>query len=476
MKRFAATVLLLAIPLMLPGPFLIDFLLRYPGIVSESPIPVPSEVTVSETWLFLGGLMIPFAAVGIASAVRRAQAGNYASEYGLLWSSALLLLLPVAFVMGLPVTRLWLLFPMPVFVALSVLPLGSSTPSSIGTRTDPSSTSGHVRRLLRAKRRSVIRAPIVFLVASALIAAPLMLTSSDVPKAFLVPYVDAADVNRLMAAAGFVRDSGWQEPILVIFGPVAAYYAPIYRAYFGIGAPVNLAYYGKLQFLFTLPPPDSVYTWKQDPAFEGLLAREYRAEILSKVGWSSEVSTHPIVVAGGSTYGHPISELFLSRFERMPGIYLIPPGSLNPVDIDGWRLFAWSDPHDSSPAYYLRANWSIAPELLEWVDMSSSAAFDASYPFALARNWSSMRLSIRLWDWGALYTSDGGQTTPLAPLEISLDGRQVYVHRYGGSGVLSISAELGSLAAGLHRISFRSRLPGDGVAVRLDTLEIFPVA
>jgi hypothetical protein len=476
MKRLVATILLLATPLLLPGPFLIDFLLRYPQLTYETAVPISGGVAVGEAWLFLGGLMIPFAAVGIAFAVRRARVGNWASEYVLLWSSALFILFPVALVMALPVTRLWLLFPMPVFVALSVLPLRSSIASSIGGPADVSSTSGHSPRFLRDTRSSVGQAPIVFLVAASLIAAPLLLTSSDVPNSFLVPYIDAADVNRLNAVASLVRDSGFQEPIIVIFGPAAAYYAPIYRAYFGIKAPVNLAYYGKLQFLFTLPPPESVYTWKHDPAVERLLAREYRTEMLSKLGSSSEVPSRPIVVAGGSTYGHPISELFLSRFERMPGIYLIPPGALNASEIDGWRLFAWSDPHASTSAYNLLTSWSIAPDVLEWVDMSSSAAFAASYPFILARTWSSMRLSVRLWDWGSSYTSGNGQVTPLAPLEVSLDGRQVYVHRYAGSGVMSISLLVGSLAAGPHRVSFRSGLPGDGVAVRLDTIEIVPVA
>jgi hypothetical protein len=476
MKRFVATLLVLAAPLLLPGPFLIGFLLQYPQITYETAVPISGGVVVGEAWLFLGGLMIPFAAVGIASALRRARIGNWASEYVLLWSSALLLLFPVALVMALPVTRLWLLFPMPVFVALSALPLKSSMSSSIEARADVSSTSGRGPRFLRDTGQTVGRAPIAFLVASFLIAAPLMLTSADVPNSFLVPYVDAADVNRLNAIAGLVRDSGFQEPIIVIFGPAAAFYAPIYRAYFGIEAPVNLAYYGKLQFLFTLPPPESVYTWRHDPAVERVLAGEYRAEILAKLGSSSEVPRHPIVVAGGSTYGHPISELFLSRFERMPGLYLIPPGGLNASEIDSWRLFAWSDPHESSPAYNVLASWSTAPELLEWVDVSSSAAFDAGYPFVLARTWSSMRLSIRLWDWGSSYTSANRQITPLAPLEVFLDGRQVYVRQYAGSGVMSISVLVGSLAEGAHRVSFRSGLPGYGVAVRLDTIEIVPVA
>lgn len=475
-KRFVATILLLATPLLLPGPFLIDFLLRYPQITSESAVPISGGVVVGETWLFLGGLMIPFAAVGIVVAVRQLRVGNWASEYMLLWSSALLMLFPVALVLGLPVTRLWLLFPMPVFVALSALPLKSPMASSIGARAGRSSTSHDGPGFSWTKVTAALRAPIIFLVAASLISAPLLLTSSDIPNAFLVPYVDTADVNRLNAAADLVRNSNAQEPILVMFGPAAAFYAPIYRAYFGIEAPVNLAYYGKLQFLFTLPSPESVYTWRSNPAIEQVLAREYRTEILSKLGSSAEVPRLPIVVAGGSTYGHPISELFLSRFERMPGVYLIPPGGLNASEIDSWRLFAWSDPHASSAAYNVSVSWSTAPEVLEWVDVSSSAAFDASYPFGLARTWSSMRLSIRLWDWGSSYTSENGQITPLAPLEISLDGGQVYVHRYAGSGVMSISVLVGSLAPGLHRISFRSGLPGDGVAVRLDTIEIVPVA
>src|SRR5207249_1172351 len=112
----------------------------------------------------------------------------------------------------------------------------------------------------------------------------------------------------------------------------------------------------------------------------------FRDEILGTIGASGIVS-RPIVIAGGTTYTAALSEMFLSRFERSPGIYVIPPGSLSSLEIDSWRLFAAYDCLVCRQGSPLAVNWSQSPYVLEYRDLSGSGAFDATYALSLVRSW-----------------------------------------------------------------------------------------
>ena len=470
---------LLAVPLVVIAPLLVNFLRTY-GVDIPKSVPPTLAGSVGETLLFLGGFALPIVAIGLLELTEINRSGNWAARYLGLWILSLAVLIPPTIVVGLQSTRLFFMFPVPVVLALGVIRLrrllarlrlerkAFRIPSNRGS-------IGKSRTPLEDGKSFRLGAAASLALALLLVLVPASASTLSTTGMFLQPYVSEPDVQRLRTAAALVREAGYEEPIVVFYGPRAADFAPIYRAYFGTEIPDSLSYYGKLQFVFTLPPPEQAFVWKFNPSAEQVNSVTYRAEILSRLGTPAAVSSHAIVVAGGS-YDRPFSESFIARFERSPGVFIIPPGALTPEEIDRWRLFAFSDGIASVPARSVNASWSTAPKVLEWVDLKPEKPFEAAYTISLARSWSSMRLTVRLWDWNPSLSLGNNSSVALAPLVVYVDGSPVFVHRYAGLGPTNLTIPLGAISTGLHKISFRSWESGLGIAVRLDEVEMGPGA
>ncbi len=460
--------LLLATPVLVALPLIWPFVTSYQGQLALIGLPTPSPpVVLGDSLLYLGGLAIPWTVIGLIDVVRQARLGRPAAMFVALWLLALVLLLPVGLLLGFPYDRFLYVVPIPVLVAAGVA-------STLRHR-----SSSSRRRLFGLFgplqiRTKLLGRSIVVPSAVAILLTMTLLTSvtADI---FLRSYVGQAEVNRITEAAEIIRQLGYSRPILVIYGPTAADVNPIYRAYFGIEIPDSFAYYGKLQYVFTLPEPGRAYQWQYDPSFEQATSLRYRSEILSQLGSASAVSSRPIVIAGGKTYDRPLSETFLSsEFERLPGIYIIPPNQLTPKEIDSWRLYAYSDWDSVTQASIVDATWSQSGKILNWAERTPKTNFEANYTISLAKSWANMTMTLGYYDWPQSYVFPDTTSATLAPLEVYFDGKLIGQHSYSGLGPLFLSFQLVNVTSGIHRITVESGSGGSAIAVGLDYLKLCP--
>ncbi|OLD04681.1 MAG: hypothetical protein AUJ07_03370 [Crenarchaeota archaeon 13_1_40CM_3_53_5] len=459
---------LLSLPVVVALPLIWPFLVNYSAGISLIAFTPQSPLSMlADAFLFLGGFAMPWAVLGSVIVFRKAWRGTQAALFVVSWLAVLVILLPIATVLGLPYDRFLYIVPVPVMVASGFKPtlrIGSTLSDSLRT------SLSHIRP--RALRKSLF--PIVL--GLLLIATLATSTTTDM---FLRPYVSQNDVDRLATAAALILRSGYHQPILVMYGATASGVNSIYRAYFGISIPDSLAYYGKLQYLFTLPDPGDVYQWQYNPAFEEASSLRYQIEILSQLGSASVVSLHPIVIAGGNTYDRPLSETFLKQFESRPGsgVYIILPGQLQASQIDDWMLYAYSDWTKTTGGTAINATWAQAQKILNYVGTGPGANFVANYTISLAQSWKTMQLELRFYDWQQPFIFPDTSRATLAPLGILFDNQTLLVHNYNNQGAMTISQSLNNTTAGVHTITIRSSSRGTAtaVAVALDEVQVCPI-
>ncbi len=462
---------LLAAPVLVASPFLIPFLGSYVSDAGKGLL-LPPAAALWETVLFLGGFALPLTVIGLLELRDAVKRGGWVARFLADWMILIVVLIPPAMVIGLQSSRLFVVAPLPLILTLALTRLRPLI-RALQARGSPAPTPNGP--LPRTRRPSSWRRPAWgATLATLLLVAPVVASAVVTVDSFLTPYVAEPDILRLQRAAALVRANGFRDPIVVYYGSQASDLSSIYRAYFGIDVPDALSYYGKLQFVFTLPPPADVYVWKYNPPAEQTNSVNFRAEIIARVGSAAAVSSKAIVLVKGGTYDGPLSESFLARFETLPGIFVIPPGSLAARDVDDWRLYAFSDGSVSVWAPAVAANWSRAPKVLEWIEPDPIGPFDAVYPFSLTQAWSSMSIVVRLWDWSPMLRRANGSSVLLAPVGIFLDGVPLLVHRYGGLGPLDLTLSVSNVSAGLHRIIIHSFEPGLGGAIRLDEIRVAP--
>ncbi len=460
--------LLLATPILMALPLIWSFLFNYTPSLQLLGLPPPAAQTVlGDSLLYLGGLALPWTVIGLTDILGQARRGAQTAKFVVLWLLSGIALLPLGVFLGFPFDRFLFIVPVPVIIVsgvASTLRYGFS----LARRGFLARFSLRVRTRF-PKRSIVIPSTVALLLAAILITS----VASDL---FLRPYVSQADVGMVTEAGEIARQLGYSEPILVMYGHTAAFLNPIYRAYFGIQIPNNFAYYGKLQYLFTLPDPSLVYQWQFDPSFEQASSARYRAEILNQVRTPNSITSHAIVIAGGRSYERPFSELFIQRFQQAPGIYIIPPGQLTDGEIDSWRLFAYSDWTTVSQSSIVRGNWSLSGNVLNWVDREPNASFEAKYMVSLAKSWTTMNLSMRFLDWPQPLTFPDTSTVALAPLEVYFDNAPVFRLPYGSGAPATVNAQIPNVSSGVHTITVRSGSPGLAVAVALDYITLCPVS
>jgi hypothetical protein len=464
-KTIVAGNLLVATPVIVALPLMWDYLTSYGSGLSLLGAPQPSTpILAGYSLLYLGGLAIPWTVIGIIDITKKARSGNSIAVFIVYWLVASSALAVVSLGLGLPVVRVLYIIPVPV-LAVTGLPPSIRYVSQLSEKV----ASGGI--FLRARRISSKSCLTYTLIALLLVST--FLTSLATTDSFLRPYVTEQSINRLLEAAQVVRQFGYYQPILVMYGSHASDLNGIYRSYFGTKVPSTLAYYGKLQYLFTLPEPALVYQWQFDPPFEQASSLKYRNEILNATGNVSSVSSHAMVIVTGDTYDRPLSELFASRFQIAPGLYIIPPNQLSPSEVDSWRLFAYSDWSFATSILWDNASWSNNP-VLTYAAQGPSAQFEANYSIGLAKSWPSMNLTLHFFDMPASYLFPNGSNQTLSPIDIYVDGARVSRHFYADRGPSMLRAALGTMSQGLHQISIRSASLGLGVAVALDYLQVCP--
>ncbi len=458
---------LVAAPVIVVLPLIWPLFWNYGAGLSLLGISSTPAIILGEAAIFLGGFAFPWMIVGLVSCVKKARLGNAGARFVVLWLLSTTLLFPIALIFGLPISRLLYVVPVPLLTVTGI-------PPSIGI-------TSRMAKILSPRRFSVlpakaigVRSYAVPTITMALVLTATLLTSVSTADLFLRPYVSSVDVDRLLEAAKIVRSLGYDQPILIMYGQTAADVNPIYRAYFGIELPRSLAYYGKLQYVFSLPSPEGVYNWQYNPPFEQASNLRYRSEILNRLGTNSAVTSHAIIVAGSRTYDRPLSEPFITRFEQAPGIYLIPPNALTPSEIDSWRLFAYSDWANTTSSTYANVTWSVAPTVLSWVAKGAKSQFAANFTISLAQSWGTMEMALRFYDWTQPYIFPDTSTVYLAPIEIYFDGTLIRSHSYSGLGPSIVSSTIFNVASGVHKITVKSGSPGLGVAVALDEIQVCP--
>jgi len=456
---------------------MLDYFLRY-GAETAKLLPLGPSATFDWTWLYLSEFAIPLVGVGILSLTRRARTHNPIARYLTLWLVALAILVPLALLVQVPPTRLLLFIPLPILLALAVPDVGWWIARVLHALRARNVWIGRPRSAVFVNPGSGhsgsdrAQYTVSLFVAFLIVGTPVVVTTA-LNKDQFRPFVSEAEVTQLWAAAEFVRQDGYGDAIIVLYQGRAALFAPVFRAYFGMAVPDNLAYYGKLQFLFSLPDPQLAYVWRYDQRTETSYSATFRDEILATIG-ASGIASRPIVLAGGTTYTAALSEPFLSRFERSPGIFVIPPGTLSSLEIDSWRLFAMYDCFMCRQGSPLAVNWSQSPFVLDYLDLSSTATFDATYALSLVRAWAGGNLTIRFFDQNSTLRASDGSDVALAPLTVYFDGKLVLTHYYNGRGAIAITVPSGPLSAGIHQIEAQSASSGLGVAVRLDDFELTP--
>ncbi len=465
-KTAVVGIILLVTPILVALPLIWPFLLSYAAGLQLLGQPTPGIIAIlGDSLLYLGGLAFPWTVVGLWYTVRQARLGVPAARFMTLWILAGALLIPIGIPLGFPYYRFLYVLPVPAMVVAGV-----AWTLRNGSKGRKGSLLGQFFsfqiKVQVSKRSIVVPSVIVILLAATLITS----TASDL---FLRPYVSQTEVDRIVQAAQLAHQLGYSDPILIMYGPTAADLNPIYRAYFGIQIPNSLAYYGKLQYLFTLPEPGNVYKWQYDPPFEQASSLKYRSEIVGQLGNIANIRSSAVIIAGGKTYERPLSESFIQQFQTSPGTYIIPPGQLTPGQIDSWRFFAFSDWTSTTKATVSNATWSQSPQILDWMETGAHSIFEANYTSSLAYPWAKMSLIVRFYDFPQVYTFPDTSRITLAPLEVYFDGNLVLSHGYGGAGSSVINLNVTNVNTGLHQIRIRSESQS-GVAVALDDIELSP--
>lgn len=471
-KTTAVGALLLSIPVVVSLPLIWPFLSGYAAGIGLVIVAQPAPVSIlAASALYLGGFALPWTILGLVIVYRSARKRTGAALFVVSWLASLVILLPIALGLGLPFDRFLYVVPIPVIVATgarSFLFKGSSL-----------AKWNYFRRFLaRSAPKALMK--YIFPIGLVLLVCLTLVTSISTTDAFLRPYVSQADTTRLSQAAAILRQDGYTQPVLVMYGPTAADLNPLYRAYFGVDLPNSFAYYGKLQYLFTLPNPTNVYTWQYDPPFEQASSLRYRTEMLSQLGDSPNILSRPIIIAGGDTYARPLSEAFLSQFETVPGsgTYIIPPNALQPAQADSWRLFAYSDWRATTSATAANASWSQAGQDLTYASKSPGAHFEANYTISLLQSWSTMEFTLSLYDWQQPFVFPDATNATLAPLNVLFDNQVIISHIYNGLGATTIKTSLRPVSSGVHTITITSGAAGTNtaVAVALGDIRVCPVS
>lgn len=471
-------VLTVLVPLALAAPIVYGYLMGYQSDTSNL-LPFGLADFLWGIWIYLSGFAIPFILIGFVVLVRKGHSGDPTAGFLLSWLASLAVLVPIAGLVNVPAARLVPMVPVPIMMAISLpaiadwLKQTAGRLSRRGTETTTALPGHTLGRPANQPSATLTPKSASMALAVLLAVAPLVATTLLTKDQLLNPYVRQGDVDQLWSAANLLHQLGYSNAVLVLYGADSAYYAPIYRAYFGMRFPENLAYYGKLQFLFSLPDPPTVYLWKYNPPSEGSYAAGYQHEIRSTIGLGG-IESLPVVLASASTYAAVPSEIFLNRFRISPGVYVIPPGILTERDMDTWRLFAYGDCYQCLQGTPSATNWSDAPRTLSYADLSGTGLFDATYTLSLRRAWTSAEVSVRFWNWPLAYSVNGTNGT-LAPLQIYFDGTLAATHLYGGTGMFNLTIARGMTSAGVHRIELRSGSPGHGVEVEIDDLMFTPL-
>ena len=153
------------------------------------------------------------------------------------------------------------------------------------------------------------------------------------------------------------------------------------------------------------------------------------------------------------------------------GVIIIPPRTVSELDINRWTLFAASDNLWPSSGGYSKRNWSVSPQVLEFTSNVPGQSFLASYRFELSIR-ASYSFRVRLMDFAP---SSTGNPPEYSPLTFMIDGLTVLTHRYGGSGPLWLTSQVGVLNRGPHTLELRAGAPGALLILSVDLFELEPV-
>lgn len=286
----------------------------------------------------------------------------------------------------------------------------------------------------------------------------------------IAPHISEERYAKVVSATKYLVESGWTEPIYVSYGLPGIWYWSIDRAYIGIEVGLDWTYYGKLQELYFLAPALNESSYRYAPTTELSTARTSEYELGRRFGADlAAIRQRPVVFIAPDSYNRSLSEWFASRYHLGNGIFIIPPGVLSELDVNRWRLFGGSDYVWKTHGESVRANWSIAPEVLEVKNSSAGDRFLAAYRFGTSIS-AAYTIQVRLMD----FPSRNDTGLPYATLTFLVDGMPFLTHQYGGTGPIWLSASTGILEGRMHTLEIRTGAPGMPITLGIDTIEIEP--
>ncbi|MFQ5909276.1 MAG: hypothetical protein ACE5IJ_00970 [Thermoplasmata archaeon] len=464
------------IAMVLPALLLAPLLLSYVGNwAAFSGLKLAGEVgsvkvfTIETVLSFHGGnlFLLVLAAIGAILLAYRAIRERGLWTLLLVWYSVALGLL-LTTPLGVPPHRLLYILPIPVLLVVPLEMLHEALPGL--RRRLPS----RVARRLSTRGWGVIRVALPFVLSGLVVSASIIGLAAHKDR-YLQPFVSEERVAELVAIAEVLKDYESEIPIVSLWGTNGVWMSGVELGYVSsLSGPV-LTHYGRPQLLLTMTDPLLAYptlTDTPDPTRTTALGA-YRT-IQRVLGENAQIDDRPILVETGGLYGRPVSDYFVRKHPVGPGIYLVPPGAVSPLEKDTWVFFGAFDWGVSSPFYTIAEDWAIAPQVLEHVVPSLSAPWEVSFPFVLTRDTPDALLSLHLPGTPAIPDAWQIPWPSVRGFDLYVDDQFIAEYVYSGEGPIWVNYTLEDLPSGFHFLTMRAEELAEPFAITLDFLALYP--
>ncbi len=466
-------VLSTALPLLVAAPFLVPYFQLY---VQYAAVRNPADPGIS-IWDFVyyhGGIepLLPLAAFGAVVLALRARQGPPLLRLLLGWYVILMALVPALYIYGgnLPPYRALYLVPVPILLVLGIDELKrlvSKAAQWFEARRHEERPTVQDARPARRMGVPAILAILVILATGVGLSA-----QKDV---YMQPFIDQNIYDELVQAGHVLQPYATSTPIVAYAGFNGTWYYGMDQAYLEAFSGPTSGYFGRPQFLLSMTDPlvaEPLLPESPDPS--RFVASQLYGGLAGGGLNSTGVTRFAILVATPGLYGRPVSDYFVVKHRVAPGLYLVPPNTVTPLDRDTWMWFAAYDWQTASTFGNSTYPWSLAPRVLQYVTPSLQQTWGLTYFMNLYQATPNATLSLHLLDtppfpaaWNIPVGGSGNFT-------VSVDNVTVAQYAYGYGGATWVNLTLGELTAGYHTVRVQARDLGRPFAIALDALAYCP--
>ncbi len=285
---------------------------------------------------------------------------------------------------------------------------------------------------------------------------------------FLVPIISEDLHSRLIQSSRFVVDRGWPEPLYLVSNQSLIEFLPPIRFELGLLNGPTFFYYGDMNLLPWMVPPDLVDPGATETLLESrVLSREHKLVTDWLDSGSLGLLSHPIIVLSPELFPRTLPSSF-QQFRVDEGIYVIPPDSLSLQTFLNWEIIAEEDSYDLGEALAVSREWSETGRVVE---IYTEGGYEISFPHYFPAT-GSYTISVHLFDFPK---ADYNTTIPLSPLELLIGDEVIDTLVYGRNEVMWWNVSL-DISSGFDLITLRAarddlpfRLSLDVIVVAVDT-------